>query len=60
MSKVIIAGKDCEACEYCEMLDETKIVKVFCRLKDRQYYYGQCIPCVKDEVANDKIINTTK
>lgn len=44
---MIIAGKDCEDCNNCVFLNEDskRNIKVFCRAKEREYYYGQCIPC---------------
>lgn len=47
----IIAGKDCEKCEYCTMYqDERDRLKVYCDAKDREYYYGARIPCEDKKV----------
>lgn len=43
---MILAGVDCENCVYgsIDETDKTKL-RVYCQYKDRNYYYGQCIPC---------------
>lgn len=56
--RVIIAGKECEDCAHGALLDG-KITKVYCGVKDREYYYGQCIPCgnkvkVERDESNDE------
>lgn len=52
--EMIIAGADCEGCVY--LVDTTDANhKIICRARDRQYYYGQCIPCDdKKENRSDK------
>ncbi len=43
---MIIAGKDCEPCIHGIVKDQDKArVKVYCECKDREYYWGTCIPC---------------
>lgn len=50
---MIIAGKYCEDCAHCTVLEEQNPLKIYCSEKDKYYYWGQCIPCetkVKKEV----------
>ncbi len=48
---MIIAGKDCESCIYSLVKDEDiSKVKVYCKCKDKEYYWGTCIPCEVREV----------
>ena len=43
---MIICGKDCEGCDFATIDDSDKTkVKVYCAIKSKWYYYGQCIPC---------------
>lgn len=44
--EMIIVGPECEDCLHSEF-DETNIAKimVYCRIKDKWYIYGKCIPC---------------
>lgn len=55
---MIIAGKDCEDCNNCVFLNEDskRNIKVFCRAKEREYYYGQCIPC-EFKIKKKKVVN---
>lgn len=43
---IIIAGKECEKCIYAT-IDETdkSRIRVYCDARDRQYYWGQNVPC---------------
>lgn len=43
MSMIITA--ECEECRHGELFFEGKIEKVRCLLKEKEYYYGQCIQC---------------
>ena len=44
--EMILAGVDCENCEYSSINDHDKArVKVYCAVRGKEYYYGQCIPC---------------
>ena len=43
MSMIITA--ECEQCVYGELFKVGKIEKVRCLYKEKEYYYGQCIPC---------------
>lgn len=43
---MINAGRDCEECEYCIINDDDKAkIKVKCKYREKEYYWGQCIPC---------------
>ena len=45
MSKMIITS-ECETCAYGIINDENKArVKVYCSDKEKEYYFGTCIPC---------------
>lgn len=42
----MILTSECEGCIYGTIDDSDKAkVKVKCEQKDKEYYYGQCIPC---------------
>lgn len=45
MADMIITS-ECEECIH-SVIDETNKarVKVYCKPKDKTYYWGQCIPC---------------
>lgn len=45
MSKMIICGKECEDCVNAQFFENKKIIKVFCEAKNKEYYYGQRVPC---------------
>ena len=52
MSKMIITS-ECENCKYGIINDENKArVKVLCTYREKEYYYGACIPC--DDYAKKK------
>ena len=42
----MIVTSECEKCIH-SVLDEsdTSKVKIYCKVKDKVYYWGQCIPC---------------
>lgn len=42
----IIVTSECEKCIH-SVLDESdkSKVKIYCKVKDKVYYWGQCIPC---------------
>lgn len=45
MQKMIITS-ECETCQYGIINDENKArVKVYCTRKQKEYYYGACVPC---------------
>lgn len=42
----MILTSECENCKFGIIKDEDKAkVKVLCTYKEKEYYYGQCIPC---------------
>lgn len=56
---MIIVGKDCDDCRYCVYINEEsrKNIKVYCTIKEKEYRYGQCIPCelkTKKEINNNE------
>ncbi len=56
---MIIAGQDCSNCQYAMIDDTDKArVRVHCDARDKQYYYGQCIPCEdKVKINNEELDN---
>lgn len=42
----MIITSECEQCIH-SIIDETNKakVKIYCKAKDKTYYFGQCIPC---------------
>ena len=45
MANMIITS-ECEQCIHSTINEEDKArVKVYCNVKDKTYYFGQCIPC---------------
>ena len=45
MSDVILTSQ-CEFCRYGSVDDSNKArVKVFCSYKEKEYFFGQCVPC---------------
>lgn len=42
----MIITSECEQCQYGIINDTDKArIKVICTFKDKEYYFGQCIPC---------------
>ena len=42
----MINTSECEDCIYGTIHEESKaIVRVYCSVKDKTYFFGQCIPC---------------
>ncbi len=47
---MIIAGEECKDCIHGVVDEESKkVIKTYCRLRDKTYYYGQCIACEDKE-----------
>lgn len=45
MANMIITS-ECEECIHSTINDTNKArVKIHCKVKDKTYYWGQCIPC---------------
>lgn len=53
----MILTSECEGCGYGIINDENPAeIKVFCKDRNKEYYYGQCIPCdnkTKKRAKND-------
>ena len=50
MANMIITS-ECEQCVHSAVNEENKArVKVYCKVKDKVYYFGQCIPCEHKEM----------
>ena len=55
----MILTSECEKCEY-GMIDESNKarIKVKCKNKNKEYHYGQCVPCEdkkkRKEATNDE------
>jgi len=48
----IIITSECESCVYGNVDDSDKAkVMIYCKAKDKTYYYGQYIPC---EIKKEK------
>ena len=42
----MILTSECEECKYGIIKeDDPAQIRVFCKDRNREYYYGQCIPC---------------
>ena len=47
----MIITSECEQCPQSIINDEDRArMTVYCRIKDKTYYYGQCIPCDDKEI----------
>lgn len=53
---ILIAGRDCDNCIYCSIIEETRSrIFVECDVRGKRYYYGQCVPCEdKREIIKDE------
>ncbi len=50
MADMIITS-ECEQCIHSTINEENKArIKIYCSMKDKTYYWGQCIPCDYKEV----------
>lgn len=51
MANMIITS-ECEQCNSSVINDEDKArITIYCRAKDKTYYWGQCIPCENKDVS---------
>ena len=53
---MIIAGKDCEKCKNCTIVNEdsSRDIGVCCSVKNNKFIrWGQCIECENREVKNE-------
>lgn len=47
----MIITSECEKCIHSSIVDNNKSkIKIHCGIKNKTYYYGQCIPCEFKEV----------
>ncbi len=50
----MIITSECERCPQSIINDEDKArVTVYCKVKDKMYFWGQCIPCEYKERRSD-------
>ena len=50
----MITTDECEFCRYGTIIEEDKAhIRVYCSIKDKYYYFGQCIPCRFKENKNE-------
>ena len=50
----MIITSECEQCIHSTINDINKSkVKIYCSVKDKTYYWGQCIPCEYREVRKN-------
>jgi len=50
----MILTSECEKCSQSIINDEDKArVTVYCRVKNKTYYYGQCISCDSKEIRKE-------
>lgn len=51
----MILTSECEQCIHSIINEEDKSrVKVYCSVKDKTYYWGQCIPCNHQKKEENK------
>lgn len=52
----MIITSECEECIHSIINGTDKArVKIYCNIKDKTYYWGQCVPCdYKERKGNDK------
>lgn len=50
----MIITSECEKCIH-SIIDESDKarLKIYCKIKDKTYYWGQCIPCEYKEYKKD-------
>lgn len=47
----MILTDECEKCIHSIIDDENKaMIQIYCRIKNKTYYWGQCIPCEFKEI----------
>ncbi len=53
MADMIIAS-ECEQYIHSAINEEDKSkIKIYCKVKDKTYYWGQCIPCEYKEIKKE-------
>ncbi len=54
MADMIITS-ECEKCIHSSLDESNKAkVKIYCNVKDKTYYWGQCIPCDYKETKKNE------
>lgn len=48
----MIITSECERCIHSTLNGSDKL-KIYCKVKDKFYYWGQCIPCEYKEFKKD-------
>lgn len=51
----VIITSECEHCVYGECFKVGRIEKIRCSYKEREYYYGQCVPCEHKQIRKEDI-----
>lgn len=55
--KYIIAGQDCSLCDYSTVFEDDKgVLKAFCEKRNKEYFFGERIPCEDKQVNKEKNI----
>lgn len=50
----MIITSECEQCIHSTINEEDKTrIKIYCKIKDKVYYWGQCIPCDYKEIKKE-------
>ena len=50
----MICTSECVKCTHCELNDSNKAnIRIHCKLKEKEYCYGQKIPCENYTKRND-------
>lgn len=51
----MILTSECETCAHSTIIDDDKArIYVYCKVKDKKYLWGQCIPCEYKEIKREK------
>ncbi len=51
----MITTDECESCKHGAVIEEDKAhIKVYCAIKDKYYYFGQCIPCENKTIIKEE------
>lgn len=57
----MIITSECEQCRHGIINDENRArIKVICTFKNKEYYYGQCIPCDNKIKITGDIVDGSK
>jgi len=51
----MIITSECEKCIHSSINETNKArIKIYCHIKNKTYYWGQCIPCDYKEIIREK------